>query len=440
MLNVVKKLFSSQFLQSTAVYSVTSFGASFLQYLLVTILARSLSLSAYGDYMAALSYIGIMSVPLGALQTFMTKKVSQVEITRRPAATTQLLYQLKDLFINHWLSVSICFSGMTLILIHWSNLWLSSSFFVMATVVLSLFLTISMSILQANKLFYASGMLLILGAFFKLVFGGSWVWLTAAMPVFYVIMLLTQLLAIVCGIWMMMNRGLLGKWSSIKTTPVLHAATYLRRKSVYLPALVTFGVVGLSSIDLIILKKVADADQLGLYAGLALLGKIVTYIAGPFSIVAYSYFAGVDSRATKNRVLLMSSALVMGLGLSATIGYALVPQLVIRLILGEQFLSLTSLLWLAGIYGAFYSLVYLWSFYWLAQSSLHSLAVVIGIFCQALALYLFHDTFQQIILASTLVYLVLLGYYLSQFLFQVYHSRSYRLRNGDNDGKYFSNS
>ncbi|HYD35474.1 MAG TPA: hypothetical protein VD999_05380 [Vitreimonas sp.] len=419
--SLLHRLLTNHFLRSSAIYSAVSFGASLLQYIFALIVARKLQLSEYGEYMTSLSYLSLLGVPLGAINMMLTQKISQSAVEHRPQRTRQLLEMLQALAISHLGLLIVTLSSISVILFYVSNLWLSSILFVLVFSLISLVTVIYTSLFQGYKLFWAAGGLLFLSVLIKLSAGGILLFILPNLMYLYLIISLSQVVTLIYGGWVVNTHHLIGSHTSRPTTP-LKVRAYLQKRGVYLPLLVTLGLVGLSAIDMVVVKILLSPDETGLYAGLTLLGKIITYVTGPLSLVAYAYFTGSDTKQKSPKILLVTSLAIAAIGIGSALFYTLFPHFVITLILGPRFMVIQPVVWLAGLYGASYSLVFLHTYYWLAQENHHSLFVLLGMGLQGLAIWLYHHDFLAVMMATTLVYLLLLGYYLFQLRHIIWHT------------------
>lgn len=181
------------------------------------------------------------------------------------------------------------------------------------------------------------------------------------------------------------------------------------------------------SIDIIMVKHFFSAQVAGEYAALAMIGRIIFFVTGPISSVMFPMAA--DAHAASQfpaKVLKKAIVLVSAIGGAIVLGYFLFPDFVIRILVGEKFLGIRPYLGWYALAMFLYSLVSLFSNYFLSIGEVKSayIVVVAAIF-QMFCLLFFHESMSQIIWVLSLVMLstllFLFGYfvkiyYLKRFL------------------------
>ena len=195
---------------------------------------------------------------------------------------------------------------------------------------------------------------------------------------------------------------------------------YIKKRSVMIPFWATLGLVGMINVDVMLVKKFFTAGEVGLYAGLALLGKIILYFSAPLSAVAYTFFTGSESKQNGRKILFLTTLLLIGIGGVALAGYTFFPELVISIVFGEKFLGIAEMVQLAAVFGATYSLASLFSQYFIAKGhplSLFSLVALVG---QVVGIVLYHDSFAQVLWVGIIASGGLLVVYLGSLVFEYF--------------------
>jgi O-antigen/teichoic acid export membrane protein len=168
------------------------------------------------------------------------------------------------------------------------------------------------------------------------------------------------------------------------------------------------GLVGLGVIDIILVKKFLPADQAGLYSSISLLGNIILYVATPLSQVAFSFFTGKDSRHNSLLILILLTLVYLLIGGCAAVAYFFFPELVVGIIFGSKFLVVSHLIWLAAIFGTLYSLVALYSQYFISRNSWWGVLTFFTLVIQGLIIYVNHQSIEQIMTINITVAFLLL--------------------------------
>ncbi|MFH2022036.1 MAG: hypothetical protein ABIJ33_02005 [Patescibacteria group bacterium] len=392
---MLRKLLQNKFVRGSAIFTLASFGVSLLNYVFNLLVARFFPLDIYGEYMTAIVYMGFLTVPFGALNILLIRRIGMTQVAERQALLSLVEEWVIKYIKQHFFWCLLIVTTIAGILATQTNLKLESVIWILLMTAVSLATLLYSASLQAFKKFLASGLLGMITTLFKIV-GGTLVLLTMPrLPLIYLSMILASALAFfVARSWVKEKSGLLQPLSY----NLQHPLAYFKKKSVLIPTLATFGMIGILSLDVIMVKKFFGADEAGLYAGLSLLGKIVLYLTAPIASVAYAFFIGSDSKQNGFKILLTTSVLIIVAGLVIFAGYYFFPELVVKIIFGQKFLSIAPLAYLVAIFGIGYSLANLFIQYLISinhASSLFSVVVMIG---QAVAIGIYHQTFFQIII------------------------------------------
>ncbi|MBU4351207.1 oligosaccharide flippase family protein [Candidatus Parcubacteria bacterium] len=174
-----------------------------------------------------------------------------------------------------------------------------------------------------------------------------------------------------------------------------------------------FGISFLSllfNMDVILAKHFLNNLAAGEYAGLALLGKIVFFLAGPIATVM---FPVVNSPQIFKKAFWLTF-LIGGL---PVLGYFLFPDFIIKLLIGQSFLGISRVLGYFGLAMLSYSLINLFSQYFLAlKEKGFSFFLLIGALLEIILISFWHNNISQIVfcinLVNFLVLICLAGYYI----------------------------
>ncbi len=171
----------------------------------------------------------------------------------------------------------------------------------------------------------------------------------------------------------------------------------------------------LMSIDVIIVKHFFDAHTAGLYAGIATVGRIVFFLAVPVSQVLMP-MVKVDQPLRQNRLLLLKSlgltTLICGVALATCISN---PELVVRLLMGVEYITYSSLLPPLMLAIFLLSIVSLIMMYCLAlHDKMITLIGIIGFTASVCFMLTWHDNLHAVVhsmLAGSILTLGLAGTY-----------------------------
>jgi len=400
-------------LRSGFFYSVVSFGASFLAYILNLIIARSFSLSDYGEYMSATAYLTLFSIPLGALGMMTIKKIGSVDLAQRASLAKVIEKWLVRELISLMPLILLVSVGLGLLMFYKGQMSQSAIIFIILSTIAGVFFNFYASVLQAYKKFDWAGGFAIASILIKMALTIVAIYVFSTLQWLFGSFLMATILISIAGHWLI---SVLAKneTKEIKLNNEIEFKKfffYLSKKTVLIPLISILCIIGLSNIDVILVKKFFAAEDVGLYSSLSLLGKIILYITTPLSAVAYTYFTGSDSKDQSRKVLFIVTGLISLIGFCAVLGYGLFPNIVVKIIFGNKFLSVTQLVWLSAVFGALYSLANLYVQYFAAKNSIYAILGIIAIIAQVLGIYYNHQSLSQVLWVNILVNTVLVVTY-----------------------------
>jgi len=171
------------------------------------------------------------------------------------------------------------------------------------------------------------------------------------------------------------------------------------------------------TIDIMLVKHFFDSESAGVYAGVSLIGRIVFFLTAPIGMVMFPLI--VQRRAKQenyHKDFILALLLVLIPSLVLTTAYFLIPEFILELATRSDYVQGASLLGIFGIFSTLYALLYLFTnFYLSIRETKIFLPIAIGAVSQALLIWFFHNSFQQIITISigvtSLLLMVLLLYY-----------------------------
>ncbi|MBU0979041.1 MAG: hypothetical protein ABIJ03_04375 [Patescibacteria group bacterium] len=392
---MLRKLLQNKFVQGGVIFSVASFGVSFLNYIFNLLVARFFPLDIYGEYMSAIVYFGLLTVPFGAVNVLLIRRIGLTSVDERQALIRIIEKWIANFVKKQYLVLILVLFGVTYLLLTQSNLQPTSVVWILLMTLISLATILYSASLQAFKDFVASGALGIISTLMKIIVGLLVLWLIPSLPTLYASIIVSMILAFfVARKFATNNHGLLKPLEY----RLAHSLSLFRKKSVLIPTIATLGLVGILSLDVMFVKRFMEPDQVGLYAALSVLGKIIFYLTAPLVAVAYTFFTGSDTKQDGPKVLLISSILVVLSGGMIFVSYYFFPELMVKLVFGQKFISIAPLAYLSAIFGIGYSMAYLLIQYLISKNHPASLWSVVVMVAQAVALVIFHESFAQMII------------------------------------------
>ena len=188
-------------------------------------------------------------------------------------------------------------------------------------------------------------------------------------------------------------------------------------RETFLNSQVLLAFFALSNADIVIARNVLPEHDAGLYAGGLILTKAVLFLPQFVVVVA---FPSMSTLSERRRALTASLSLVAGIGAAVTAGAALLPELALVFVGGEQFKELTDELWIFAVLGTVLSMLQLLVYSVLARQGRRTAYLVWAAFIALVCLGPFVHTLGALV---TLVLAVDTGLFLVLLTISLYVTR-----------------
>jgi O-antigen/teichoic acid export membrane protein len=172
--------------------------------------------------------------------------------------------------------------------------------------------------------------------------------------------------------------------------------------------------------DIILVKHYFNNTEAGLYSSLALIGRMVYFVAWMFVMLLLPKVIQLKNEGKDTQLILFKYVSYILL-LSATIVFVtyFFPQFVIGVMFGEKYLGIAFLLWKYALATSIFALSNIFAYYFLSINSYFP--VVISAFfglVQIVLIVLYHKTLEQVVEMQILSMTILLFFQLVYFLLQ----------------------
>lgn len=157
--------------------------------------------------------------------------------------------------------------------------------------------------------------------------------------------------------------------------------------------------------DVLIVKHFFDPESAGLYAALALLGRIAFFATWSVATTLLPVAARKHERGEPHRhLLLLSLGLVAVVSAPIVAGAALIPGLFVTLLFGTDYQPIERLLWPYALATTLSALANVIAMYWLSTGD-HRSSVLVTAFGLGLVatLWMFHETLTQVVLVQLIL-------------------------------------
>lgn len=185
-----------------------------------------------------------------------------------------------------------------------------------------------------------------------------------------------------------------------------------------LPSLLCIlGITSLYSTDVMLVKHYFSAFDAGMYAALAMMGKVIFFAGSSVAYVLFPVVAERNATGTRSHSLVyMSLAIVGAISLGITGVYFLFPNVALQLLFGSSYLAASRYLSLFGLFITFYSLSNVLTIALLGLGRTNIWIILfVATLAQILGVSVYHATLDQVIYVNVIVcitlFLSLLLYY-----------------------------
>ena len=174
--------------------------------------------------------------------------------------------------------------------------------------------------------------------------------------------------------------------------------------------------------DILLVKHYFESEQAGLYASLALIGRVVYFVAWMFVMLLLPKVIRLKKEGFDTKPILLKYVGYITV-LSATIvsGAFLFPTLVVQLMFGDEYIAIAPLLWQYALATSVFAIANIFAYYFLSIGQYFPVVVsgLLGLTQIALIVF-FHDSLAQVVQVQIITMFVLLFF---QLCFFFYHSK-----------------
>lgn len=406
----IQKLLSDSLARNSAIVFAGTMTANVLSYLYHLVMGRLLGPAGYGELSSLLSLLYIFTVPLLVAQTVMVKFVSVFKARGEVG-------QAKSLFIKatKWFAV-LSVAGVPVMLLtaplvtsflHLPSTLLFTMVYLLLAV--SLLSMVSNSILTGYQKFIWVSVMGAVAILVKLLISiplASW---------FVPGVLVAAVIAgfIMYGLYF------------IPLRPILSSAgkpMQLRKRDAFgfaVPTLLAqLGITSLYSTDIILVRHFFSAESAGLYAALAILGKVIFYASSAVPTVLFPIASERTALGGGTKKLIVSAVGAVALISIVITGlYFMFPDIIVGLLFGKAYTSAAGLLGRFGIFLGLFSIANIITIACLAIGKLRIwLIAAAAAIAQITGIVMFHATIEGVITINTVISFLYVmaagGYYL----------------------------
>jgi O-antigen/teichoic acid export membrane protein len=172
--------------------------------------------------------------------------------------------------------------------------------------------------------------------------------------------------------------------------------------------------------DILLVKHYFSNDQAGLYSSLALIGRVVYFVAWMFVMLLLPKVIQLKKEGKNTQPILMQYVLYIAL-LSTVIvtGTYLFPETIVHLMFGENYIAIAPLLWKYALATSIFAIANIFAYYFLSIDKYFPVVVsaVLGLTQIGLIIF-FHNSLEQVVEMQIIAMLFLLFFQLCFFFYQ----------------------
>lgn len=172
--------------------------------------------------------------------------------------------------------------------------------------------------------------------------------------------------------------------------------------------------------DILLVKHYFSNDEAGLYSSLALIGRVVYFVAWMFVMLLLPKVIQLKKEGKNTQPILMQYVLYIAL-LSTVIvtGTYLFPETIVHLMFGDNYIAIAPLLWKYALATSVFAIANIFAYYFLSIDKYFPVVVsaVLGL-TQIGLIVLFHNSLEQVVEMQIIAMLILLFFQLCFFFYQ----------------------
>lgn len=172
--------------------------------------------------------------------------------------------------------------------------------------------------------------------------------------------------------------------------------------------------------DIILVKHFFDNQQAGLYASLALIGRVVYFVAWMFVMLLLPKVIQMKKENQDTLpILLKYVGYIVLLSTSIVLFTALFPEFVVNVMFGKAYVSISFLLWKYALATSLFAVANIFAYYYLSLNQY--LPVVVSAFLGSAQIGLiiaYHNSLEQVVHMQIIAMVILLFFQLCYFFYK----------------------
>ena len=162
--------------------------------------------------------------------------------------------------------------------------------------------------------------------------------------------------------------------------------------------------------DILLVKHYFESYEAGLYASLALIGRIVYFIAWMFVMLLLPTVVQLKKEGKETAsVLFKYVGYIAVISMTIVLGCLSFPEIIIKLLFGESYIAMAPLLWKYAIATSMFAISNIFAYYYLSLDK-YIPVIISGIFgmLQMGLVVFYHDSLKQVVYVQIVAMILLL--------------------------------
>jgi len=404
------KIKKDRFLTNSLIFFIGSFLVGMGNYFYQFLMARMLTVAIYGELQALLAILSVTAVLTGTISLVLVKYTADFKAKNQPNKIYSLFLLLTkktSAAAIIFFVIFVIFSGYIAGFLNLGSVW---PLIILGIAFLFGFSnSINSGILRGLQKFKELSIISIISAFLKILFA---------------VLLIKLGFAINGAVGAVTLAALAGYFISFYPIKFLfkRQKEEVQAKEIFRYSFPVFFTLLfttlLCSADIILVKHFFSAQTAGEFGALAILGNIIYFLTGPITGVMFPMAADAHSSLSHPaKVLKKAIFLAVPIGLAIVFCFFFIPDFIIKILIGSKFLLIGKYLGWFGLSMFLYSLVALFSTYFLSVGKARGAYLVgVGALLQIILISIFHTNLWQIIWTMNGVMLLILLLLISYFI------------------------
>lgn len=181
--------------------------------------------------------------------------------------------------------------------------------------------------------------------------------------------------------------------------------------------------------DILLVKHYFDNYNAGLYASLALIGRVVYFVAWMFVMLLLPAVVNKEKEGLPHgSILLKYVGYITILSFTIVLGSYLFPEFVVNVLFGEAYVAIAPLLWKYALATSIFAISNVFAYYFLSIDQYIPVIItgVLGI-TQVLLIIYFHNSLEEVVIVQIIAMFVLLIVQLFFFFFKTFRKQKTKL-------------